>query len=792
VLALEDVGEESGDGVWSVHDKSKGSDGSGQGRGDDDTSGGEAGSWEVGGEHRGESASGEETWLIPEDIDEAQDPEDVGGIESQDEKPEVKPDQDSDADGFLDSQDCAPFDPAVHPGAIEACNGLDDDCDGAADPPGTLGCKTYYFDKDKDGFGAVDATSQCLCGPAGPYTSPWNLDCDDNDPLINTTVPEKCNQIDDNCNGVVDDGVCFTNCKGDQDCLQGWKCNDNTGVCFNLSCLAQFEPGSFSPAQEWAWTGSGTAPSHNQVMATPAIGDLDGDGHPEIVFVTFAGSQYNQNGIVRAIHGDGTGEVFTLTGQAVYGGAMPALADVDGDGGAEIFVAADGGGVHAWDNDGKYLWSGGTGIGDPSVADLNGDGTPEIVHEYQVFSPSGQLLWAGQKGQVYTYNKVSVADLDGDGFQDVTMGDKAYSPYAAECPVVPCGKLLWDSGAGGNFTAVADLDMDGLPDVVVAWAHKLTARHGKDGSLMWEVPVPGTGGGPPNIADFDGDGEPEIGLAGKAAYTVFEGVSGAVIWTKQTQDYSSSSTGSSVFDFDGDGKAEVVYNDELTLRIYSGPTGDVLYSTPNGSGTLFEYPVIADVDADNNAEIIVASNDYAYGSHHGIRVLGDAKDHWVSTRKIWNQHAYHITNVNEDGSIPAAEAPSWLAHNTYRCNLQMQYDPLASPDGLPIPWPIDTIACPDKVLLTVIVRNIGTLPLPKGTEVGFFKGPPENGLLAGKVLLKEELEPGDETSVEFYLDVKGTPGTIDVYVVVDPDGKVSECAEDNNSAVIPGVGCVGY
>jgi len=234
----------------------------------------------------------------------------------------------------------------------------------------------------------------------------------------------------------------------------------------------------------------------------------------------------------------------------------------------------------------------------------------------------------------------------------------------------------------------------------------------------------------------------------------------------------------------------VVYNDEVTLRVYSGPTGEVLFSTPNGSGTLFEYPVVADVDGDNNAEIVVAANDYAYGGHHGIRVFGDALDHWVSTRRIWNQHTYHITNIHVDGTIPKGEVPSWKAHNTYRCNLQMEYDPLSSPDPTLDAWPVDTLMCPEHLLLTILVRNTGTLPVPAGLEVGFYVGPPDaGGLLAGTELTDEELEPGGELTVEFILDASLLGGIGDIYVVLDPNGKISECDEGNNLSVIKDAGC---
>jgi PKD repeat protein len=124
-------------------------------------------------------------------------------------------------------------------------------------------------------------------------------------------------------------------------------------------------------------------------------------------------------------------------------------------------------------------------------------------------------------------------------------------------------------------------------------------------------------------------------------------------WSAATSDRSSSVTGSSVFDFDGDGSAEVVYADEYFLCIYRGTDDQVLFETPVGSRTRLELPVIADVDNDNNAEIVVAANnDLFHGPYHGILVFCDANDTWVNTRKIWNQHAYNVTNVNDDGTIP--------------------------------------------------------------------------------------------------------------------------------------------
>src|SRR5207245_3155482 len=114
-------------------------------------------------------------------------------------------------------------------------------------------------------------------------------------------------------------------------------------------------------------------------------------------------------------------------------------------------------------------------------------------------------------------------------------------------------------------------------------------------------------------ADFRGDGAAGGAFVGTCGLGVLHGRDGTPMWTGASTDRSAGSTGSSVFDFDGDLRAEVVYADETRLRIFDGATGTVEYETCNTSFTAFEYPVIADVDADDHAEIVVASN---YAVHY--------------------------------------------------------------------------------------------------------------------------------------------------------------------------------
>jgi len=547
-------------------------------------------------------------------------------------------------------------------------------------------------------------------------------------------------------------------------------------------------------------------------MMTPVVADLDGDCMPDIVFSTFAGGNYTSDGVIRAVRGDGKKELWTVTDATLRSnpGAQLALADVDNDERLEVFACHASGALMALNNDGTKKWITATKpctyYDAPGVADLNHDGVPEVYVGFAVFNARTGAAIGTPPGVSAPYS--IAVELDGNtaNGMELVAGGVAYHMD---------GTLYWNAGKGIGYPAIADLNGDGKPDVVSVerGAHAVYAFK-NDGTLIWGpkdvnngVPTPAgaTGGGTPTIADFDGDGKPDVATAGGYGYLVLKGQDGSVLWqSTQTTDTSSRVTGSSVFDFEGDGPAEAVYNDERNLRVYDGKTGKVLVKLCNTSGTLWENPVIVDVDADDHAEIVVMSNNYAINrcednspSSTGFKVIGDAQNRWVRTRRIWNQHAYFVTNVNDDGSIPTNQEDNHTKQglNNFRQNVQTK-NTLAAPDLVPRSVRNTPDLClQGKLTLAVNVFNQGAATAMAGVPVSFY-AVDGNGTstLIGTVLTTSAILAGGSLVVSTPWTPPGNVNTpYQIRVVVDDDGKgvgqTNECNETNNASAVTSVMC---
>jgi hypothetical protein len=580
-------------------------------------------------------------------------------------------------------------------------------------------------------------------------------------------------------------------------------------------CIFQPQPGlPFELFEEWNWTStpSSPAPQHHQVMMAPVVinlNDDNGDGRvdeldvPDVVFGAYAGGNYSTNGILRAVNGRDGSQIFETaldSNEDIVGAGSLAVADIDGDSLPEIIAVedtSDGRGGHrliAFENDGTFKFSSDAVVGQiywggPSIADLNQDGTPEIVVGATILSNTGSLIASGssRRGDNTVGPLSTVADIDLDGRPEIVAGSTVYDVEVDEDQQILALNVQWEAtnasggAVGDGFPGIGNFDQDPQAEVVLVSSGNVWLFD-DDGSHLWgPVRIPGGGrGGAPNIDDFDGDGEPEVGTAGGRFYVVLD-TDGSQLWSSPTFDTSSNVTGSSVFDFEGDGKAEVVYKDQTNLRVYRGSDGLILADVATGSGTTYENPLIVDIDRDGNAEIVICANDYAYGTRRGIQVFGDAADQWVNTRRIWNQHTYHVTNIEDDGTIPAVEENSWQRYNTFRSQQPAPDVGVFDAPDLTASF-LSASECSGGIEVQVRVGNGGIVLAEEQLKVAFYHGNPDSGgILLGVGETSRRLGPGEFEDVRLLLDFNGT---VQVFAVADDDGtgrgSQSECDEINN------------
>jgi hypothetical protein len=632
-----------------------------------------------------------------------------------------------------------------------------------------------------------------------------------------------------------------------------------------VTCLekCEYKPATtFTPAQKLAWGGVLTAPFDTDVMMAPIVIELDDDDCdgkiterdiPEIVFSTFANGAYGTNGklhaisIVNGVFVDKWTVPNAANATVVNPTKQIAAGNFDGKPGNEVVACGVDGRLHAFKGtDGSELWAspvlpqppGGTLPNTtlcfmPAIADLEGDGTVEVIVEGAILNGADGTI---KHSFVPALNgPFVVSDLDSDGKLDVITSSRGYhadGTQFVDTNVATTGSFPGTQDWKGAWAGIGDFDKDGKPEVVavdnathtlLVWRYDAAAvnkftivRSPTDMNAMFDaanVCPAGKwgsthGGGPPTVADFDSDGIPDVALAGGIGYVVFNGkklvdpaVTGvsSILWSKVTTDCSSASTGSTVFDFDGDGKAEVVYSDEQRMRIYDGATGTELASFCNTTATLVEFPIVADVDNDGHADIIVASNAYggtcndgpggvggATTRQAGIRVFGPATGTWVRTRRVWNEHSYHITNVNEDGTIPKNELPNWKQPglDNFRQNKQPGSE-FAAPNVVASAAPI----CPGPSGVVVTVRNIGEALVPAGVVVGVHGGTPPSGAKLGTVTTTRVLYPAESEPLD--LPLTTVPAT--VYTVVDDTALTHpawhECRTDDNVSKAVSTSC---
>jgi len=369
-----------------------------------------------------------------------------------------------------------------------------------------------------------------------------------------------------------------------------------------------------------------------------------------------------------------------------------------------------------------------------SFADFNGDGYPEVYTGSDIFD-AATLKWlcsgpaSGNKGLSFRgaavgvvnhhrcYYTMSLAsNVLGDERQELICGNTIYDvnivsrTNPAQNSITVNKTITPPSGfPQDGHVSLADLDLDGECEVLVVRDDTDDHTQGtayyyayrpSDGQILFHKTNNCLCEGYPLIGNIDDDPHPEIVFLEKQnyppmyiycwRYTTQEGLK--TIWSYQHED-TSGQTGITLFDFNQDGIMEIVYRDSQNLRIINGNTSSPhnVFSRRMAAGTGTEYPIVADINGDGCAEIVATGllDQYSNLPGHGaIHVFG-CPGNWSPARPVWNQYMYHVTNVNEDLTIPTScfnkatifTAPDGTVRRPFNNFLQQAY--YITPEGEP-------------------------------------------------------------------------------------------------------------
>ena len=357
------------------------------------------------------------------------------------------PTGDFDHDGYSEQQgDCADDDPLIHPGAVEDCDGRDQDCDGLIDEDGQ-DAFTWYLDQDGDGFGGQQVRA-CARPEDGVEQSG---DCDDQDPQVHPEAAESCGGSDEDCDGEVDE-VDAEGCELRYLDLDG----DGHGGPESLCLCEEVHSASYEDCDD---LDPMVHPEADEVCGNGVDDDCDGQA-----IASCTGGEISAAQADLKILPEGGGD---------YLGAELESWDIEGDGQLELLIGAMG-------HEGLAAQSGRVVLVDPRSAT---DGLLELEDEEPLWHLDGETRnhWLGS-GLLRT-------DLDADGQADLLVG--AYGEDSLGKNTGAVYLLLGPLSASGLATEIADatfrghaqgdkagdfmsdlgdLDGDGLADLAIAGA----------------------------------------------------------------------------------------------------------------------------------------------------------------------------------------------------------------------------------------------------------------------------------------------------------------------------------
>jgi hypothetical protein len=470
------------------------------------------------------------------------------------------------------------------------------------------------------------------------------------------------------------------------------------------------------------------------------------------------------------------------------------------------------------------------------VSDIDGDGLPELVSARRLLRWNrAAARWDVAQTYTHVAGYVAVADfgttrgatLDRtarDGLAEIAVVRAGSTWIMSSDGTVVFGPKALPGSTGGGPPTIGDFDNDGRPELAAAGSDSYTVFDpdcvagaegqfcptGRTDGILWtsvsqdhSSNITGS-----SLFDFEGNGTAEAVYADECYARIYDGRTGEVLFS---QEHSSCTWNEYpvVADVAGSFRSRLLVPSNQNCNVtcpavdpnFKGLRCQAGDDCPNGIGCNAGFCRCTE-DAQCNTVAVgggfgcLAAPAGVPGAGNtcravfsqkrsGVRVFGDVLDRWASSRPVWNQHVYTVTNVGEYGTIPRTSQVqrNWEVPglNNFRMNVQGTVSPTAAPDvtarGDSLTGPCGDLG----VVLTASVCNRGAAPVGDGIFVSFYEG---TGLLC-LATTTVALAPGACAQVSCTW-TGGAAGTHPVTIVADDDGvgrgQASECLEANNRA----------